>query len=85
VAEMRSDDPVNGYQIEDGIPPPSARGKANGITNVIRKLQIGQSVLFSQYKHSNQVSTLRRTVEKETGCKTIARKVDGGVRIWRLS
>ena len=67
--------------IEDSIPLPIQ----GGIRGLIRKLRPGQSIFLPQYKETSSISTSRWRVSKETGAKFVTRKVDGGVRLWRVS
>lgn len=73
------------YKIEDNIPIPRGRGVYGQITEVLGKLEIGQSVLFPQYDKCEQLGGIRAAVQGRLNIRIVTRKVEGGVRVWRVS
>ena len=74
-------------EIEHAIPiPESGRKPGNNWTEVVQKMEIGDSVLVSNAKAQNVAATFR-TAALRSGFdyKFTTRKIDGGVRIWRVS
>lgn len=74
------------YKVEDGIPIPSKMtgpGRSIGeFRQKLKTLQVGQSILYG--KSRSGVHTICKKIKKETGFMFTARKVDGGVRVWRI-
>lgn len=71
------------YKIEDGIPIPGLHTSASA---ALRALEPTQSVLLKQYKSvKGSVDSLIHVAQKATGSKLLAKPVEGGVRVWRLS
>lgn len=65
-------------KIEKGIPLPPVRP---GISSTLRSTEVGDSVFLPGYKTTGAV---RGILANLTG-KFAARKVDGGVRVWRVA
>lgn len=70
------------YKIEKGIPIPST-GKT-GMTETLRAMEVGDSVLFSQYKIPSEIGGAITVRLKAEGKMFIRRAVEGGVRVWRI-
>lgn len=64
--------------IESGVPIPSKRA-TGGMSELLSQLNAGDSTLVSM----EQANTARTTLSRLDG-KFTTRKVDGGVRIWRV-
>ncbi len=72
------------YKIEKGIPiPPRRHPKVSnrGAVDILRKLKIGESVLFPQYSSVASVGG-HITLIKEF--KFTGRVLPEGVRVWRI-
>lgn len=74
-------------KIEDGIPLPAGRGsgKYGHISDTLRKLQVGQSVLLPMFTKCEQLGSIRQLVQAHINGKLTTRVVKGGVRVWRIS
>ena len=75
---------VKKYKIERGIkiPPPYNNPRnPNSFNSVLRRLKVGQSVLKRGSKHSTVSS---RANEILGAGNYVSRKMDGGVRVWRI-
>ena len=80
------------YVIENGITVPRARA-SRGISATIRLLNVGQSFLFPETnsaliskQHTRLAATARGVaISMMDGRKFATRRVDGGVRIWRIA
>lgn len=71
------------FVIEDGVPLPLKREKKDGLTGVLRVMQIGQSVLVP-FKQPN-ASSMARAVGRRVGFKFATRvEGPGSTRIWRI-
>lgn len=70
-------------KIEKGIPLPTQR--ANGLSAAFRTMHVGDSVFLAGKASSSNVSPLYGYVARLTKRKFSARKVDGGVRVWRIA
>lgn len=69
-------------KIEDGIPAP--KPITRGLTDILRKLEIGQSV-FVPGGRPETISSIVIQVRKGSSTKRFtSRTVDGGCRIWRI-
>lgn len=71
-------------KIEHGIPIPK-KGTRNksGMSVVIRSMQVGDCVFFGGKQMSGIYGYLRTA--QILGYKFTCRKVDGGVRVWRIA
>jgi hypothetical protein len=74
---------VSGFVIEDGIPIPPKRPKrpGAGLTDAARSMEVGQSLLVPGAKST---STVAGTLYRLRPMRYTSRKVEGGVRIWRV-
>jgi len=75
--------PFMKLEIESGIPLPAVRG--SGFTEALSAMEIGQSVLMSDVTSSSLASVRYAYVSKKLGRKFSARKVEGGIRVWRIA
>ncbi len=67
-------------KIDKGVPiPPKRTGRFKGLTETVRRLQLGDSVLLKGAHIGNITSMIARVDGKFT-CRT----QPGGVRIWRV-
>lgn len=68
-------------EIEKGIPiPPKRKG---GVPGLWASMEVGDSVLL-EGASQNQATGRFAPTAKRKGWKFITRKVDGGVRVWRV-
>lgn len=74
------------YVIEKGVPIPQDRGQGHrtGFSRALRALEVGDSMLVPEMTQ-NGVSARASSLSKITGQKFITRRVEGGIRIWRVS
>jgi len=68
-------------KIEKGVPLPTSRG--GGILTILRLCEVGDSILYK--KTQGSAASLAKLVGSEKGWKFTTRKVDGGIRIWRVA
>jgi hypothetical protein len=71
-------------KIEKGIPiPPDMRGMTKGKRKYpFAEMEVGDSILLEQKKASGIGSYAQKCLP---GAKFSTRKVEGGIRIWRLA
>ena len=73
------------FVIEDSVPMISKNRpkQLDGLTGTFRKMQAGQSFLVrhGEYRHLSAFYTSAKAADT----KIAIRKVDGGIRIWRLA
>ena len=74
---MKKSEATSGIKIEKGIPISQRRG--SGITEVMRKMDIGDSFVVD-CSARNGIGALA----KNAGIKTTTRTIDGKVRVWRI-
>lgn len=79
---------VNGFKIEDGVPVPKARLTTGELAPTLEALQVGQSFLIPATPETingvrSRVSYTTTTRGMALGRKFALRTVEGGVRIWR--
>ncbi|MGB9154363.1 MAG: hypothetical protein WCD70_14890 [Alphaproteobacteria bacterium] len=69
-------------QIEKNIPIPIRKGISSfkGITEVLKRTEVGDSFLWPT-PTGNGLSSMAGAI----GMEITVRKVDGGIRVWRLS
>jgi len=73
---------INNFTIEKGIPAP--KPKSRGFIAVLRKMNIGDSVLVPRTEYSRVLSNAYYTARKY-GMKVVSRKnSDGSIRFWRI-
>lgn len=77
------------FKIDKGIPlPDMAQGnhsrKGNGFKGLLCSMEVGDSV-FRQGWSCARASGSVAPAKKESGFTFATRRVDGGVRIWRVS
>lgn len=71
-------------KIEKGIPAPKVSAK-NGKYN-FQDMAVGDSVLFKSEEYDLQPVRVRASqMKKEIGATFTCRKVDGGMRVWRIA
>lgn len=70
------------FKIERGIPVPSARGAL--IKYPWAEMEVGDSLFFPAGNHPS-VSAISGQWATRHGRKFTTRKVDGGVRVWRIA
>lgn len=70
--------------IEDGIPIPPKRRRADGLTSVLRQMEVGQST-FVVTEKTGRVRSVAVFVAHGTGRTFTTRTFEGGVRIWRTA
>lgn len=71
------------YQIEKNIPIPG-HGNSGDQLETLRALEIGDSFLILPPTTTNNVGGKMARVTRQTGREFAQRKVDGGVRVWRV-
>ena len=73
-------------KIESGIPIPSSnRRKGTGRGAAFEAMNVGDSVLFIKGHQSNIAASFAAFAYRDGGRKKfITRKMDGGVRVWRI-
>ena len=70
-------------QIEKGVPvAKKAAGKPR--TNPLWALEVGDSVVIPVKAQENVASRAGR-ITRESGRRFVTRKVEGGVRVWRVA
>ena len=67
------------YVIEKGVPP--IKGRLNGKTALLRQMEIGDSILVPTHHEAESF----RTCAAFAQMKVSARKVENGVRVWRVA
>ena len=71
------------YKIEKGIPMTKPRAIRER-KYPIREMKVGDSFLIPEKDLIQSQSQSVRTIASENGYKVAVRKVDGGVRVWRV-
>jgi hypothetical protein len=79
---------VGNIVVERGIPLPekvTGKGRVAGVVYPYEKMEVGDSFLVgSEKKHMiNVMCTKNKLKGEELGRVYVARKVEGGVRVWR--
>ena len=73
------------YVIEDGIPLPKRKGGPGSKPKYpFRQMDVGDSFLCRDVNQKT-LSWAARICSKRHGMKFATRKVDGGVRVWRIA
>lgn len=74
------------FVIEKDIPLPVSRavGRPRGSKYPVVHMQVGDSFVVPG-RSQKQVSAAVRTEAKKHGVKLSTRKLDGGVRVWRVA
>lgn len=69
------------YKIEKNIPISAHGHNGSGhLTNIIKEMEVGDSVVVKDRKKANSFTlTIKRM-----GYKAITRKVDKGIRVWKM-
>jgi len=74
---------INNFTIEKGIPAPRPHIRG-GFISILRKMDIGDSVLVPRPERNRVLSNAYHAASK-TGMKVVSRKnSDGSVRLWRI-
>lgn len=72
-------------QIDKGVPvAEKASGKNRPRTNPLWSLEVGDSVVIPVKAQENVASRAGR-ITRESGRRFVTRKVEGGVRVWRVT
>jgi hypothetical protein len=76
--------PVDSIKVESGIPlPPTNSTHQSGVSNTLRTMKIGESFLYRGLPVT--VRIIANRISKEAGGRKFAtRKVEGGLRVWRI-
>ena len=69
------------YKIEKNVPMPTARGYAKGLTDAIRRMEVGDSFVIEKLKRQSVYGTASRLGDR----KISVREVDGAYRVWRIA
>ncbi len=73
------------FVIEKGVPIPRRNPSFGwGLHGAVCRLEVGDSIFVANGK-PNSVSASGRVATQRTGAKFTTRRVEGGVRIWRVS
>ena len=70
-------------EIEKGIPIPQAKTRNSKYKNTIMKMDIGDSFLLenaTEIERSRFIQASRRYMPRQF----VSRKVEGGIRVWRI-
>jgi hypothetical protein len=67
------------YKIEKNIPI-SKHGKTGKWSSIENQMEVGDSILLSNRKEAQGIST----AFKRKGYKALTRKVDNGIRVWKV-
>lgn len=71
---------TNDFVIEKNIPIPN-QGRKGKWTDLANKMQFGDSVLFPK---GFNTGGLRNAINKIEGARAISRKVQNGLRVWKV-
>jgi hypothetical protein len=72
-------------KVENGIPLPPAWGRGKSVSwSFVAKMKVGQSFLADDRSQTRVAAKLQYWAEK-LGWKFTTRKVDEGVRVWRVA
>lgn len=74
---------LNNLKIETGIEVPKKQGPRGGLSNMLRSMAPGDSVLCPLGAGKNTASSTAHKIGVETGRRFVVRRVEDGYRIWR--
>ena len=69
------------YEIEKNVPMPTGRGYAKGMTDAIRRMEVGDSFVIEKLKRRSAYVAAKRLGDR----KISVREVDGAYRVWRIA
>ena len=69
------------YKIEKNVPMPTARGYTKGLTDALRRMEVGDSFVIEKAKRQSVYGTAKRLGDR----KISVREVDGAYRVWRIA
>lgn len=69
------------YEIEKNVPMPTPRGYAKGLTDAIRRMEVGDSLVIERWMRASVYVIAKRLGDR----KITVRGVDGGCRVWRIA
>jgi hypothetical protein len=72
------------YVIEKNVPPPEMR-VSSGLTDVLRSMEVGDSILFQDLKQTGLSGFITNVCRKDPARRYTSRKIDGGTRVWRIA
>jgi hypothetical protein len=77
---------ASGRRIEKNIPLPGGTGKGGALRKYheVYEMDVGDSV-FMEGKSTSDFASMRTQIARSHGKKIAIRKVEGGVRIWRIA
>lgn len=76
---------MSSISIESGVPLPASYINGRPASYPFRKMEVGQSIFIPEEKVSPHHAAKRAyAAGRRTGYKFTCRKVDGGVRVWRI-
>lgn len=77
---------MTGFTIEKNVSMmPRKSWNADGLFGTLRQMQPSESVFCRDFTHARTAGTIGYARKKLPGVKFSARKVEGGVRIWRIA
>lgn len=71
------------FNIESGVPIPKKVGKPDKNRSLINKMEIGDSIFFPDSEYTDSIKVFYSSA-RLIGRKVSFRRVDGGVRMWRV-
>ncbi len=71
--------------IEKGIPIPPRTGERTGVTDLLRSMEPGDSILLDSPRAARSYTPIMDRLQKKEGLEFTSRTLDDGVRIWRVS
>ena len=69
------------YEIEKNVPMPTHRGYAKGMTDAIRRMEVGDSFVIEKANRQSVYAVAWRLGDR----KFSVREVDGAYRVWRIA
>ena len=69
------------YKIEKNVPMPTARRYAKGMTDAIRRMEVGDSFVIEKAKRRSAYAIAWSLGDR----KISVREVDGPYRVWRIA
>jgi DNA helicase TIP49 (TBP-interacting protein) len=72
-------------KIDKNVPLAKPRAPWGALSKLFAQMEVGDSILIAGEDHSGKTAVAARIYFADHGMKSSARRVEGGIRVWRVA